>query len=128
MKMEIQGLEELQRDLKKLSKTKNDIKAVVKKHGSQMLQEAMKNARDSSSGGVFDKGYTTGHTRRNLQQNGVKISDGGLIATVESTTDYAAYVEYGTRKMEAEPYMKPAYEKQERLFEEDIEKLVEKNL
>lgn len=128
MKMEIQGLEELQRDLKKLSETTNDVKDVVKKHGSQMQQNAMKNARHSASGGVFAKGYTTGHTRRNLQQNGVKISDGGLTATIESTTDYAAYVEYGTRKMEAEPYMKPAYEKQKKLFEEDMEKVVEKNL
>ena len=85
----------------------------------------MKNSRHSASGGVFAKGYTTGHTRRNLQQNGVKISDGGLTATVESTTDYAAYVEYGTRKMEAQPYMKPAYEKQKKLFEEDMEKVVE---
>lgn len=128
MKMEIQGLEELQRDIKKLSETTKDVKKVVKKHGSQMLQKAMKNARHSASGGVFDKGYTTGHTRKNLQQNGVKISDGGLTATVESTTDYAAYVEYGTRKMEAQPYMKPAYEQQKKLFEEDIEKVVEKNL
>lgn len=138
MKMKIQGLEELQRDLKKLSETTNDVKDVVKKHGSQMQQKAMKNARHRASGGVFAKGYydkegkwhfySTGHTRRNLQQNGVKISDGGLTATVESTTDYAAYVEYGTRKMEAEPYMKPAYEKQKKLFEEDIEKVVEKNL
>lgn len=128
MKMEIQGLEELQRDLKRLSKTKNDVKDVVKKHGSQMLQKAMKKARHTASGGVFAKGYTTGHTRRNLQQNGVKISDGGLTATVESTTNYAAYVEHGTRYMEAQPYMKPAYEKQKILFEEDIEKVVEKNL
>lgn len=128
MKMEIQGLEELQRDLKKLSETKNDVKDVVKKHGSQMLQKAMKNARHTASGGVFAKGYTTGHTRKNLQQNGVKISDGGLTATVQSTTDYAAYVENGTRYMEAQPYMKPAYEKQKRLFEEDMEKVVEKNL
>lgn len=128
MKMEIQGLEELQRDLKKLSEIKNDVKDVVKKHGSQMLQKAMKNARHTASGGVFAKGYTTGHTRKNLQQNGVKISDGGLTATVQSTTDYAAYVENGTRYMEAQPYMKPAYEKQKRLFEEDMEKVVEKNL
>lgn len=128
MKMEIQGLEELQRDIEKLLKTKNEMKKVVKKNGAELQKNAMKNARHSASGGVFAKGYTTGHTRKNLQQNGVRLTDDGLTATISSTTDYAAYLEYGTRHMEAEPYMKPAYEKQKRVFEEEIEKVVEKNL
>lgn len=128
MKMEIQGLEELQRDIEKLLKTKNEMKKVVKKNGAELQKTAMSYARHSASGGVFAKGYTTGHTRKNLQQNGVRLTDDGLTATISSTTDYAAYLEYGTRHMEAEPYVKPAYEKQKKLFEEDIEKVVEKNL
>lgn len=128
MKMEIQGLEELQRDIEKLLKTKNEMRKVVKKNGAELQKNAMSYARDTASGGVFSKGYSTGHTRRNLQQNGVRLTDDGLTATISSTTDYAAYLEYGTRYMEAEPYMKPAYEKQKRVFEEEIENAVEKNL
>lgn len=128
MKIEIKGFDNLKKDLKDLSKASNSLRRVVKKHGGELQKKAMKNARPTSSGGVFSKGYSTGHTRRNLQQNGVKISDGGLTATVSSTTDYAAYVEYGTRFMNAQPYMKPAFEKQKKLFIKDVKKVVDKKL
>ena len=44
--------------------------------------------------------------------------------TVEPKAEYAAYVELGTRKMEAQPYLKPAFEEQKKQFEKDLQKLV----
>ena len=39
----------------------------------------------------------------------LQIKDGGLSAVVQPHTEYAAYVEFGTRKMAAQPYVKPAF-------------------
>ena len=47
-----------------------------------------------------------------------------MTAEVGPTTDYAYYVEFGTRKMEAEPFVKPAWEEQKEQFEKDMQKLV----
>ncbi|MFQ8894288.1 MAG: HK97-gp10 family putative phage morphogenesis protein [Dorea sp.] len=43
---------------------------------------------------------------------------------IEPTADYAAYVEYGTRFMNAQPYMRPAYNAQKGKFKSDMQKLV----
>lgn len=37
-----------------------------------------------------------------------EIRDGGLLAIVAPHTDYALFVELGTRRMSAQPYMLPA--------------------
>ena len=51
-----------------------------------------------------------------------------LEAQVASEAPYAAALEFGTSKMEARPYMRPARDKQageiQRLFETEIDKLV----
>ena len=53
------------------------------------------------------------------------IKDGGLTAEVEPTMEYSAYVELGTRFMEAQPYLKPAFDEQKEKFKKDMKKLVE---
>lgn len=40
----------------------------------------------------------------------IDIAPNGLSGTVTATADYAAYVEYGTRKMSARPFMRTAAE------------------
>ena len=63
----------------------------------------------------------TGTLKRSI---GIDISDGGMTATVEPTAEYAPYVELGTRFMEAQPHLKPAFEEQKKQFEKDLQKLV----
>lgn len=55
----------------------------------------------------------------------LELLDNGLTAKSEAHTDYAAYVEYGTRKMEAQPYMRPAYEQTAEEFKAHIKKVME---
>ena len=55
---------------------------------------------------------------------GLDITDGGMTAEVEPTAEYAAYVEYGTRFMNAQPYMRPSYNQQKEKFKSDMKKLV----
>ena len=42
---------------------------------------------------------------------------------MEPTAEYAAYVEYGTRYMNAQPYMRPSYTAQKEQFKSDLKKL-----
>ncbi len=112
-KIKIEGLEELQKALKD-NITMDDVKRVVRQNGSEMHQKIQKNAD-------FDKGYQTGATKRSV---GLEIKDGGFTAEVEPKTDHSPYLEYGTRFMEAQPFVKPGHEAQARQFKKDMQKLV----
>ena len=113
MRISITGLEALQKSLKE-NVTMNDVKRVVRTNGSQ-LQRLMQQKAD------FKKGYQTGTTKRSI---GLEITDGGFTAEVGPETEYSPYLEYGTRYMEAQPFVKPALDEQERKFKSDMEKLV----
>ena len=64
----------------------------------------------------------TGYLKRSI---GLEFTDGGMSAEVEPTADYAPYVELGTRFMEAQPYLGPAFNEQKEKFKKDMKKLVE---
>lgn len=111
--IKVEGLEKLQKALKD-NVTMDDVKKVVRHHGSE-LQKRMQGKAD------FKKGYQTGTTKRSI---GLEITDGGFQAEVEPKTEYSPYLEYGTRFMEAQPFVKPALEEQKALFKSDMQKLV----
>lgn len=110
----IEGLEELQKHLKK-NANMDDVKKVVRQNGSE-LQRKIQSKAD------FNKGYQTGTTKRSVT---LEITDGGMAAESGPTTDYAEYLEFGTRFMSAQPFVKPALEEQSKKFESDLRKLVE---
>lgn len=111
--IKVTGLKELEKALKE-NVTMDDVKRVVKHNGSG-LQRKMQSKAD------FKKGYQTGQTKRSI---GLEITDSGFSAEVEPTTEYSPYLEYGTRYMEAQPFVKPAYDEQKELFKRDMQKLV----
>lgn len=113
--IEFKGIDKLQKKLKKNTNMES-VKRVVKFHGGQ-LAEKMKAQTQQS----FKKGYSTGDTASSIN---VEITDGGLEARVGPTTDYSEYVEYGTRFMEAEPFVRPALDAQKDKFKSDLKKLV----
>lgn len=112
------GASELKERLSKL-KDMRKIEKVVKKHGAKLQEEAQHNAQ---KGVAFKKGYSIGNTKKSIRLN---ISDNGLSATVGVGTEYAPYVEYGTRFMEAEPFLRPAMKKVRARFMKDLRKAVE---
>lgn len=61
---------------------------------------------------------------RHMKEIATEIRDDGMTAAVGPTTDYSPYVEYGTRFMQAEPFVKPSWEEQKELFKKDMDKLV----
>lgn len=107
--IKFEGIAKLNKGLKKRMDM-SAVKDTVKLNGSEMQKKAQRNAP-----------VDTGNLKNNI---GLEISDGGMTATVESTADYSVYVELGTRLMEAQPYMKPAFEEQKKQFEKDLKELV----
>lgn len=112
-KLKVDGLEELQKKLKD-NVTLDDVKKVVRHHGSELQQRMQDNAD-------FSRGYQTGDTKRSI---GLEITDGGMAAEAGPETDHSPYVEYGTRYMEAQPFVRPAFDEQKALFKKDMQKLV----
>lgn len=112
-KIKVTGLKELEKALKE-NATMDDVKKVVRHNGSQMQQKIQGNAD-------FKGGYQTGATKRSI---GLEITDGGFTAEVEPKTEYSPYLEYGTRFMEAQPFVRPGFSEQKKKFKSDMEKLV----
>lgn len=112
-KVKITGLKELQKALKE-NVTLDDVKRVVRQNGSE-LQGRMQDKAD------FKKGYQTGATKNSI---GLEMKDAGLTAEVGPTTEYSPYLEYGTRFMEAQPFINPAHSEQKEIFLSDMKKLV----
>ena len=111
--LKIKGLEKLEHQLKQ-NRTLDDVKNVVRKNGADLQRNIKKKAE-------FKQGYQTGQTRRSVN---LELKDNGFTAESGPTTEYAPYLEYGTRFMEAQPFVKPAYEKQREKFLSDMKELV----
>ena len=109
----IEGLKELEKKLKD-SVTMDDVKRVVRQNGSE-LQRKMQSKAD------FTQGYQTGTTKRSI---GLEIQDAGMTAESGPETEYSPYLEYGTRFMAAQPFVRPALEEQATQFQKDMQKLV----
>lgn len=107
--IKFEGIAKLNKGLKKRMDM-SAVKDTVKLNGSEMQKKAQRNAP-----------VDTGTLKRSI---GIDISDGGMTATVEPTAEYAPYVELGTRFMEAQPFLKPAFEEQKKQFEKDLKELV----
>lgn len=112
-KLKIEGLDKLEKALKE-NVTMDDVKRVVRHNGQQLQKKVQDNAD-------FTRGYATGETKRSI---GLEITDGGFEADVEPTTEYSPYLEYGTRFMDAQPFVRPAYNEQKEKFKKDMQKLV----
>ena len=111
--IKITGLDKLKDKMKK-NVTMDDVARVVKTNGSQLQRKMQGNAD-------FAKGYQTGTTKRSI---GLEIKDNGFAAEVGPETEYAPYVEYGTRFMDAQPFVRPAFNEQKAKFKSDLNKLM----
>ena len=107
-----EGLDALQKGL--MDRAKMDaVKNVVKFDGAQMQQEMMRNA-------VFKKGYSQGSTQRSITMG---FEDGGMTVFVEPRTNYSPYVEWGTRFMDAQPFVRPTFNHMKAQFKAHMDRL-----
>ena len=112
-KIYFEGLEDLNKKLKKNVKM-DTVKKVVNQNGIELTREMVKKAE-------FKKGYQTGTTKRSIA---LSLENNGLTAVVEPATEYSPYLEYGTRFMEAQPFVGPAFNIQKGSFKSNMKKLV----
>ena len=111
----LNGMRELQRDLDRMTRTADrDVQRIVTKHGVGMQRKMQQNA-------FFAGEYTVGHIRRNIYMT---TTDGGKTAIVRPTPHYAPYVEYGTRFMASQPFVRPAFYAERELFIQSLRNLV----
>ena len=118
--VKIEGLQALISDLDARTYTGKQIRNVVMKNGADLQEDAQKRMTKTVA---YVKGYSKGTTRRSTT---LSISDDGMKATVAPHTEYFPYVEYGTRFMEAEPTLNPAFQKIKQQFYKDVIGLVKK--
>ena len=126
LQFELKGLEKLQKKLQKVAKME-EVEHIVEKHGTEMQKKAVNNAsrfRGHYEGRGKNRRFVrpTGATKRSISVNSSKIDR--FRYRVAPGTSYAAYVELGTRKMSAQPFIKPAFDEQKKLFKDDLERLV----
>ena len=109
MSVTFSGDKELLNALEKMARTEV-YKEVVKKNGAALQRTAQRKA-------VFKKGYSTGANKRSIK---LDLASNGLRAVVKANTDYSGYLEVGTRKMEAQPFMQPAFNEIQPKFIDDL--------
>ena len=114
--VKLTGMDKLQAKLQYCGSNLEAVRTVVQKNGNQLNSRMKQKMREA-----YKKDYSQGDTAGSVN---TVMTDGGMTANVGPTTDYAMYVEYGTRFMSAEPAVRPAFEEQVPIFKADMEKLM----
>lgn len=109
----ITGADKLLSQLKKNANL-GDVKRTVKLNGSELHRQMQRNA-------TFTKGYQTGETKRSID---LELKDNGFTSEVKPKTHYAPYLEYGTRFMSSQPFVKPSFDVQQKKFINDMRRLM----
>lgn len=110
--IQVMGKEELAEFLAKHRKVVIEgSKKAVRLYGSKLQQMSMQKAP-----------VDTGTLKRSIR---LDIADQGLSAVVYPTVHYAMYVEYGTRFMNAQPFLKPSLLSIEPQFVRAMDKVME---
>ena len=89
---------------------RNRINDVVRKSTAQVQRKAMR-----------DVPVDTGFLKRSIT---IEMDTAHMQGTVTAGAEYGAYVEFGTRYMGAQPFMRPARNEQEPIFLSDLQKLI----
>lgn len=118
--LKYKGIDQLMKHLEKAA-TLDDVKKVVRDNGAQLTNQMQKRAKFKGhyENGVFVS--PTGATKRSII---MKIQEAGFSVLVMPMTEYSPYLEYGTRFMNAQPFVRAAFNYQKILFKRDMRELV----
>ena len=122
------SVKNLKKVLSQLDKLEKDMEVpfqeIVKGGGQLIRTEAIKSIQTGAKSGVMYQKYNPRREHRASAPGQAPASDTGNLVSkiivkqktknvvnVESNADYSAFLEYGTSKMEARPFMLPAFEK-----------------
>ncbi|SHH05918.1 HK97-gp10 family putative phage morphogenesis protein [Tepidibacter thalassicus] len=120
----LEGLKELEQKLQEMgNKTSRIENKAIKKAAEPILEDAKANAP-----------VDTGRLREGLKISNIKTKNGekyvevGITKGDNSEMFYGKFIEWGTSKMPAKPYLAPAYEKNKSKIKEIIIKELKKGL
>ena len=111
MKIEIEGGDELVRSITKRVDA-DRVVPVIRRNTTQAQKKAMRLAA-----------VDTGFMKRSIT---MRLDITGLAGYITAGAEYSPYVEYGTRKMDAQPFMRPAAREQAPIFLSDMKNLMRK--
>jgi len=125
IKFKVSNLKKVLSQLKKLDEQMEvPFQEVVKGGGQLIRTEAIKSIQTGAKSGVIYQMYNPRREHRASAPGQSPASDTGNLVNkiivkqknrntvqVQSNANYSAYLEYGTSKMEARPFMLPAFEK-----------------
>lgn len=80
----------------------DDVDEILEENANNFAIDTVKNARQ-----VMNKGYWTGNLARQVKAS----KSGHLSYDIVSNAHYSGFLEFGTRYMEPETFMFPAYQK-----------------
>ena len=109
--MRLDGMDELQDALNRAADIDRPVREIVKRRTSEMNRKAQR---------LVPVGKT-GDLRRSILSF---YENNGLTGVTRAGMHYAPYVEYGTRYMAAQPFLRPAFYEVVWGFREDLERLV----
>lgn len=141
MTMRIEGLEDLNRNLARVSsKFESEATALVNRTAQNIRNTAVRSIQKQSSSGVTYEKYNprrshvasspgqppntdTGRLAGSIRA----VESGTPTAYVEALADYAAHLEFGTRNMAARPFMTPAVEAEREKFRKGVNELTRRS-
>jgi HK97 gp10 family phage protein len=101
--VEIIGLKEVEEKFRRMSEeARGERLAVCARAGALLIQNGAKKRCP----------VDTGTLRRSIHTEDGKISSTRAEVVIGTDVDYAPYVEYGTGRMRAQPYMRPALDEE----------------
>lgn len=100
-------------DVSQLAALARDLRAAPRRVERHLEQAVAKTGRDIASDAQAGAPVDTGALR-----NSISADVGGMEAVIGPTVHYGGYVELGTYKMRAQPYLFPAADRHERPFAE----------
>ena len=125
IQLKVTNLKKVLSQLNRLGKDMEQPFQEVVKGGAQLIRgEAIKSIQSGAKSGVMYQKYNPRREHRASAPGQAPASDTGNLVSkiivkqkssdvtnVESNANYSAFLEYGTSKMEARPFMFPAFEK-----------------
>ena len=111
MKIEIEGGDELVRSITKRVDA-DRVVPVIRRNTTQAQAKAMRLAA-----------VDTGFMKRSIT---MRIDITGLAGYIVAGASYSSYVEFGTRYMDSQPFMRPAAREQAPIFISDLRNLIRK--
>src|SRR5690554_2904307 len=137
MKLRIEGMEDLNQSLARISsKFESEATALVNRTAQNIRSTAVQSiVREPSSGNTYEKynprrthvasapGQPPNTDTGRLAGSIRAVESGAPTAYVDALADYAVHLEFGTRNMEARPFMTPAVEQERPKYERGLREL-----